>query len=340
MVDGPDKPLSRQRRQPFLSRITYALFIYPLELFLSVVASVLRPVAPQLIPFAVFFLLVPLLAVPAFISGLYVWYSRAISWETPLFFQYGDGLPPYAETQLTSFNPTQPYDISLHLVVPTTPSNYDIGNFMTTLTLTGPSNRVLTTIRKPAIILPPSSFRWSNPTTTTLKIPLLTRYVSGVSRVSVRVELGRQDGWRSIGSGAGKELSVLTALIEGRLRPRGIRGVVARFPLLSGAVASTVFLVASFSSLAVCLVPALRWQYGNTGATIPPFGPGTRPRTLQVAPGEKRVRKRSLKRSGSVSHVKLEDHDSGVVTLPPTEATPTALRRRRSMVSVPVSESD
>ena len=165
MVDGPDKTVSRQRQQLFSSRIAYALFIYPVEFFLSLVASVLRPIAPQLIPFAVFFLLVPLLVVPAVISGLYVWYSRAISWETPLFFQYGcvlsspvrgihsrpqsDGLPPYAETQLASFNPTQPYDISLHLVVPTSPSNYDLGNFMTTLTLTGPSNRVLTTVRKP-----------------------------------------------------------------------------------------------------------------------------------------------------------------------------------------------
>jgi hypothetical protein len=89
MVDGPDKTVSRQREQLFSSRIAYALFIYPVEIFLSLVASVLRPIAPQLIPFAVFFLLVPLLVVPAVISGLYVWYSRAISWETPLFFQYG-----------------------------------------------------------------------------------------------------------------------------------------------------------------------------------------------------------------------------------------------------------
>lgn len=89
MVDGPDKTVSRQRQQLFSSRIAYALFIYPVEFFLSLVASVLRPIAPQLIPFAVFFLLVPLLVVPAVISGLYVWYSRAISWETPLFFQYG-----------------------------------------------------------------------------------------------------------------------------------------------------------------------------------------------------------------------------------------------------------
>ena len=166
MVDGLDKPVSRQRQRRFSSRIAYGLFIYPIELLLSFVASALRPIAPQLIPFAVFFLLVPLLVVPAVLSGLYVWYSRAISWETPLYFQYGcvlprsqsgvfthfpqsDGLSPYAETQLASFNPTQPYDLSLHLVVPTTPSNYDLGNFMATLTLTGPSNRVLTTVRKP-----------------------------------------------------------------------------------------------------------------------------------------------------------------------------------------------
>jgi hypothetical protein len=60
-----------------------------------------------------------------------------------------DGLAPYAETQLASFNPAQPYDISLHLVVPAARSNYDIGNFMTTLILSDPSSRILTTVRKP-----------------------------------------------------------------------------------------------------------------------------------------------------------------------------------------------
>jgi hypothetical protein len=80
-------------------------------------------------------------------------------------------------------------------------------------------------------------------------------------------------------------------------------GIVARFPLLSGAVASTLFLAASFSTLAICLVPALRWQYGSSGVSIATPGLGTRSRALQ---GEKRTRKRSLKRSGSVSHVKLE----------------------------------
>ena len=71
--------------------------------------------------------------------------------------------------------------------------------------------------------MPPSSLRWSSPSTTTLEIPLLTRYVSGVGHAIARIELGRQDGWKSIGSGEGKELSVLTAFINGRVRPQGIR---------------------------------------------------------------------------------------------------------------------
>jgi hypothetical protein len=69
-----------------------------------------------------------------------------------------DGLTPYAETQLASFNPTQPYDISLQLVVPAVPSNYDLGNFMTTLTLTGPSDKTLTTVRKPVSSFPDHAF--------------------------------------------------------------------------------------------------------------------------------------------------------------------------------------
>ncbi|KAI9513040.1 hypothetical protein F5148DRAFT_1158281 [Russula earlei] len=306
MADSLDKHLLRQAKPPLIFRLAHAIFLYPLELSLSLVASVLRPIAPQLIPLAVFFLLVPLLLIPAIVSGVYVWYSRAVSWQSPLFFQYGDGLLPYAETQLNSFNPAQPYDISLHIVVPATKSNFDLGNFMTILTLTDLSSRPLATVRKPAILLPPSSFLWSNPSTMTLQIPLLSRYVSGVSRLTARVELGRQDGWKSIGSGEGKELSVLTAFIQGSVRPQGIRGVVSRFPLLSGAIASAVFLVVSFLVLAICLIPSLRWQYSSSVPTVAKIGPSARLRVLPEAVGERRVRKRSLKRSGSVGPVKRE----------------------------------
>jgi hypothetical protein len=97
MADSLDKNLLRQPKQSFVSRIAYAVILYPIELSLSLVSSVLRPIAPQLIPLAVFFLLVPSLVIPAIVSGLYVWYSRAISWQSPLFFQYGCVLVYYQE---------------------------------------------------------------------------------------------------------------------------------------------------------------------------------------------------------------------------------------------------
>ena len=89
MADDLDKHVVKQSVPSFVSRIAHAVFLYPIELSLSLATSALRPIAPQLIPIAVFLLLVPLLVIPAIVSGLYVWYSRAISWESPLFFQYG-----------------------------------------------------------------------------------------------------------------------------------------------------------------------------------------------------------------------------------------------------------
>jgi hypothetical protein len=89
MADPLDKYLVRQTKPSFTSRLAHAIFLYPIELLLSVVTFLLRPIAPQLIPLAVFSLLVPLLVIPAIVSGVYVWYSRAVSFQSPLFFQYG-----------------------------------------------------------------------------------------------------------------------------------------------------------------------------------------------------------------------------------------------------------
>jgi hypothetical protein len=96
-----DKNVQRQPERSFVSRIAYAVILYPIELSLSLVTSLSRPFAPQLIPLAVFFLLVPSLFIPAIVSGLYVWYSRAISWQSPLFFQYGCVLA-YSQERLST----------------------------------------------------------------------------------------------------------------------------------------------------------------------------------------------------------------------------------------------
>ena len=84
------------------------------------------------------------------------------------------------------------------------------------------------------------------------------------------------------------------------------RGVISKFPLLSGVVASAIFLVVSFLVLAICLIPALQWQYGESGPAVAKFGSSARSRALPDALNERRVRKRSLKRSGSVGPVKRE----------------------------------
>jgi hypothetical protein len=83
-------------------------------------------------------------------------------------------------------------------------------------------------------------------------------------------------------------------------------GVVSRFPLLSGVIASASFLAVSFLVLAMCLIPALRWHYIEGGPAIPKAGQSARPRALPDVLGDKRVRRRSLKRSGSVGPVKRE----------------------------------
>jgi hypothetical protein len=127
MAESPDKHVLKQPKQPFVSRIIYAIFLYPIELFISLVTLLLRPVAPQLIPLAVFFLLVPLLVIPSILSGFYVWYSRAISWHSPLFFQYGC-VPEYSQDVLTHIPRAMvSYHTlklnSLHLILPN-PTTY------------------------------------------------------------------------------------------------------------------------------------------------------------------------------------------------------------------------
>ena len=138
--------------------------------------------------------------------------------------------------------------MSLHLVIPPSDSNYDLGNFMASLTLATPSNKTLATVRRPvcifaiifaiifvrrfltffqAIVLPPRKrhFFSSHPSSINLDIFLLTSFVPGTSKVSARVELGRRDEWRKLGRGEARELSVITASLKGTVLHKGIRYV-------------------------------------------------------------------------------------------------------------------
>ena len=98
--------------------------------------------------------------------------------------------------------------------------------------------------------------------------------MTGTSQLRARIELGRNDGWRSLGSGQGRELSVQSASIQGTVRPEGLRYVayhsgwpetdgeisarylVAMFPVTAGAVASITFFCVSCSVFGLLLLPS------------------------------------------------------------------------------------
>lgn len=57
----------------------------------------------------------------------------------------------------------------------------------------------------------------------TLRVPMLTSFVAGSSTVIALVEIGRRDGWTSLGAGEGREISVVSASIKGLVTFHGIR---------------------------------------------------------------------------------------------------------------------
>ncbi len=54
-------------------------------------------------------------------------------------------------------------------------------------------------------------------------IPMLSSFYAEAENLRARVEVGRSDGWKSLGHGEGRELSVIAAAIRGEVRPHGIK---------------------------------------------------------------------------------------------------------------------
>ena len=83
------KPNANDRPSPGLvSKAIWFPFVLALRI-LTPIARSLRPWAPQLIPLLVGLSIIPLLALLSAGAGFYVWKTAAVSWETPLFLQYG-----------------------------------------------------------------------------------------------------------------------------------------------------------------------------------------------------------------------------------------------------------
>jgi hypothetical protein len=80
-----------------------------------------------------------------------------------------------------------------------------------------------------AIVTPPKAGLWSNvPETVQFDVPLLTSYTAGTTKVMAKIEIGRQDGWKGIGNGEGREITVLAASLQGVIKHHGIRSVITR----------------------------------------------------------------------------------------------------------------
>ena len=90
MVDDDEKtlinPTANDAPPPSLiSRVIW----FPLTLTLRIFTPLVRPWIPQLVPLLVGLSAIPLLALLSTGAGFYVWKTAAVSWEAPLFLQYG-----------------------------------------------------------------------------------------------------------------------------------------------------------------------------------------------------------------------------------------------------------
>ncbi|KDQ07883.1 hypothetical protein BOTBODRAFT_59713 [Botryobasidium botryosum FD-172 SS1] len=203
---------------------------------------------------ALFLLLVPPLFLFSFSASLLLWKWVPGGWSEAVLLQYGDidAAMPYADFLLPSMPLRQPYDISLHLVLPTTESNYALGNFMTTIHLFSSKNETLATSRIPSILPPRTSSSlslFSKPTFIPLQIPLVRSFSAPTSYpLRARIEIGRKDGWRSLGSGEGRELHVYSAELRGVVKLQGVWALISNHPIIATFLTTALFFMASTTS--------------------------------------------------------------------------------------------
>lgn len=215
----------------------------------SVSRRIIRPVRPllfHLLPLAICLLCIPILLMMSGAAGWLVWRGIPTGWSEDVYLQYGDSVNPYANVDLPHILHNQPYDVSLHLVIPATESNFALGNFMTSLRFSNSYNETLVTVRRPAVLVSnrPSYLKqllMSTPSTIKLQVPLLSKWVAGTNNVKAYIELGRYDVWKSIGNGQARELSVVQATLKGSIKPTGIRSFSTRYPRLATFLSSFVF---------------------------------------------------------------------------------------------------
>ncbi|KAG9104426.1 hypothetical protein FRC06_002661 [Ceratobasidium sp. 370] len=138
---------------------------------------------------------------------------------------------------------------------------------MTKLTIIDPKNMTVASVNRPALVLGSKSLGWipfiHRTTVETIDIPLLESWAPilpagmltnpgvaiarGVTQKDFQafITVGRSDAWRNLGLGQGKELTILRAVLHGRVKLLGVKGYFARHTLLLFLLTTTVFFVTS-----------------------------------------------------------------------------------------------
>ncbi|SRR5258708_3768335 len=107
-----------------------------------------------------------------------------------------------------------------------------LGNFMSSITIKTPTNITIGSSTRPSLIFPPSIYispfiLGGLTSTRTHEVELLKDFYASsyASSLTAYITVGRNDVWKGIGVGQGREVVVVDAFIKGVPRPRGIRYV-------------------------------------------------------------------------------------------------------------------
>ncbi|KAG9003950.1 hypothetical protein FRB94_000515 [Tulasnella sp. JGI-2019a] len=277
---------------------------------------VLKFSAPPALHIAIFLSLLPILGIFSISAGVLVSRWLPSGWVEPTFLQYGQGSTPYAYTVLRNLKSGQPYDINVKLVLPTSRSNYDIGNFMTSLTLQTLNNKTLATSQRPALLVPYSfPLRLFTPTQTTVIVPLFDAFIPKSSTIRAKLEVGRPDSWRALGDGEGKELAVVESYVRGSVRTTGLASILAISPLLTSITTGVAFFLTA-TSLALVLYLVFSPTFKIASADQQTIPDGTGPSF-----------------DNHLQAVKQEQRSSKNIKIESTSGPEPILRRRRSRLS-------
>ncbi|EUC53807.1 adipose-regulatory protein, putative [Rhizoctonia solani AG-3 Rhs1AP] len=271
------------------------------------VLSIPRRILPTILHVAAFTTILPALLAISVGAGITVVNLIPTGWHTDLWMQYGEQPTPFARTSLPPLTPGQPYDISLSLQVPFTPENLALGNFMTKLILTDAKNTTVATANRPSLVLRRQAY-WipllmGSPQVEIINVPLVENWspssqpgnllghgvavARGASHQGFHafIAVGRSDAWKSLGSGQGKELSIVRATLHGHVKLSGLRGFFARHKLLLFMLTTAIFFAASTGAAIVfylLLAPSLSADDDIAAGGIPSIqeqGTQTTPRT-------------------------------------------------------------